>query len=208
MSASTLPPPSLFRFGPLQIAYDGDLIRPRAWTIEQSRWAIELHDAGLPDGEILELCAGVGHIGLVAARETGRRIVQVDDNDDACGFARLNATAANVTSDVRCARMCVALRPDERFPLILADPPYVPSDQVEDHPDDPGHAIDGGPDGLDLARTCLDVAAAHLAPGGAVLLQLGGAHQARALCDHAHQRGLTCIETREYAPDRALLLLR
>ena len=207
MSASTLPPPSLFPFGTLQIAYDGDLLRPRPWTIEQSRWAIELLPT-VPDGPVLELCCGAGQIGLVVGHETGRSLVQVDDHDDACGFARINATNAGVTSDVRCARIETALRDGERFPMILADPPYVPTEDTDEHPDDPQHAIDGGADGLDVARLCLDVAARHLAPGGAVLLQLGGAHQARALCDHAHGRGLTCVETREFAADRAVLLLR
>jgi release factor glutamine methyltransferase len=48
-------------------------------------------------------------------------------------------------------------------------------------PDDPLSAIDGGTDGLDIARACLDVIAAHLAPGGAAVLQLGTAAQAETL---------------------------
>jgi methylase of polypeptide subunit release factors len=200
MSASTLPSPALFPFGPLQIAYDGDLLRPRAWTIEQSRWAIDLAPA-LPDGPILELCCGAGQIGLLVGHETGRPLVQVDDHDDACGFARINARNAGVESDVRCARLTTAVRDGERFPIILADPPYIPTGETDEHADDPEHAIDGGRDGLDVARTCLDVARRHLAPGGAILLQLGGADQAEAL-------GIGDEERREFAPDRTVVLLR
>jgi len=200
MSASTLPPPSLFPFGPLQIAYDGDLLRPRAWTIEQSRWAIELEPT-VPAGPILELCCGAGQIGLVAAHATGRPIVQVDDVDEACAYAAINARAAGVDSDVRCARLTTALRDGERFPLVLADPPYVPSGETDRFDDDPDHAIDGGPDGLDVARTCLDVARRHLAPGGAIVLQLGGVDQQTTL-------GLEGCEHREFADDRVLVLVR
>jgi len=207
MSSSTLPTPSMFPFGPVEIAFDGAVLEPRAWTIEQSRWAVELHTA-VPDGPVAEMCCGAGQIGLVVGVETGRPLVQVDDHEDACGYARRNAAVAEVASDVRHAPLDEAFEEGELFPIILADPPYVPSDETGKHSDDPEHAIDGGPDGLDVARECLDVAARHLAPGGVVLLQLGGAHQAEALCGHATSVGLTCVETREFAPDRAVLLLR
>ena len=42
-------------------------------------------------------------------------------------------------------------------------------------------AIDGGDDGLDVARACLAVVATHLAPGGAAILQLGTTGQVEAL---------------------------
>jgi release factor glutamine methyltransferase len=44
--------------------------------------------------------------------------------------------------------------------------------------DDPITAIDGGPDGLALARASLDVARRHLAPAGVMLLQLGSLDEA------------------------------
>ena len=207
MTAPVLPTPSSSRFGGLQIAHAGDLLEPRAWTIEQARWAVELH-ADAPAGAVLELCCGAGQIGLAVGAETKRPLVQVDVHDGACCYAALNAANAGVVSDVRCACITSALREDERFPMILADPPYVPTDEIGLHPDDPPHAIDGGCDGLELARLCLDVAAAHLAPAGVVLLQLGGLHQAEALRAHAEGQGLRCVETRGFGVDRAVLLLR
>ena len=70
--------------------------------------------------------------------------------------------------------MDAVLRPEERFALVLADPPYIPSTDTGTFPEDPLSAIDGGDDGLDLARLCLSVAATHLAAGREVLLQLLG----------------------------------
>ena len=53
-------------FGGLAIAYDARVLSPRTWTLHQSLWALELLEQ-LPDGPILELCAGAGQIGLAVA---------------------------------------------------------------------------------------------------------------------------------------------
>jgi methylase of polypeptide subunit release factors len=195
------------RFGPVAVAYDDDVLVPRPWTIEQSRWAAALLD-DLPAGPVLELCAGAGQIGLVAAVESGRDLVQVDVDERACAYARRNADRAGVTSDVRCGDLEQALTDGERFPLVLADPPYVPSDEVDQHPDDPRGAIDGGPDGLDIARACLGIAAVHVLDDGAVLVQLGSPEQADRLRPDAAAHALEIVEVRTVAGKGALALLR
>jgi release factor glutamine methyltransferase len=107
----------------------------------------------------------------------------VDANPVACDFARANALAAGIADrvEVREGRLESALGDDELFALVIADPPWVPREMTWHFPDDPLSAIDGGTDGLDIARACLDVIAAHLAPGGAAVLQLGTAAQAETL---------------------------
>lgn len=194
------------RFGPVEVAYDDGVLVPRQWTIEQSRWGQALL-RNLPEGRVLELCAGAGQIGLVVAVETGRALVQVDLDPRACTFARGNAERAGVTSDVRCDDLRLALAADERFPFVLADPPYVPSDEVEALPEDPKVAIDGGADGLDVARICIGVAAAHLLDGGLVLLQLGSSEQADLLRPTAADLGLETVEVRTVAGAGALVLM-
>lgn len=168
-------------FGGLLIAFDARLLEPRPWTEAQSRWATELL-RGLPAGPVLELCSGAGHIGLLAVAGTGRRLVCVDIEPVAAGFALRNARAAGLDVECRIGRAAEVLAPAERFPLIIADPPWVARAQVGRFPQDPVHAIDGGPDGLDIARECLAAIAAHLAPGGVALLQLApGDEQADAV---------------------------
>jgi methylase of polypeptide subunit release factors len=153
-------------FGRLRVTYDSAVLRPRPWTLVQSEWAAEL-SAELPEGPILELCAGAGHIGLHAALVTGRRLVQVDGDPGATRLAAQNAAAAGVTDyEIRCARIVDAAQPGEVFPLIVADPPYIPSADVGQFPDDPPFAIDGGEDGLGRIRDCLAVAETHLAVDG------------------------------------------
>lgn len=169
-------------FGSLQITFDDSVLRPRDWTTAQSHWASELLP-GLPPGAVLELCAGAGQIGLLAVAGTDRSIVCVDASEAASDFTRANAHAACMASrvEVRNARLEDAIRPDESFPLIIADPPWVPQHETGRFPDDPLTAIDGGDDGLDVARACLRVIHDHLAADGSALLQLGTAEQVQLL---------------------------
>ena len=90
--------------------------------------------------------------------------------------------------EVREARLETALADDEVFPVVIADPPWVPRSETGQFPEDPLSAIDGGDDGLDVARACLRVVAEHLAPGGSAVLQLGTVAQAPAL---AHEECFT-----------------
>jgi release factor glutamine methyltransferase len=175
-------PRSSLRFGTLTIEYDEQVLVPRPWTELQSQWAAELLAEAGP-GPVLELCCGAGHIGLLAAVLADRDLVAVDLNPAACDFTRHNAIGAQHEhrTEVREGRLEEVVRPGERFALVIADPPWVPSDDVGRFPEDPSLAIDGGDDGLSLARACLAAAQGHLPPGGSVLLQLGDDAQAAAL---------------------------
>ncbi|MBA4609647.1 class I SAM-dependent methyltransferase [Aeromicrobium sp. Marseille-Q0843] len=194
-------------FGGRPIGHDERVLTPRPWTEAQSLWARELLDA-VPLGPVLEVCAGAGHIGLLAVADTGRHLVQVDADLHACVWASRNARVWGVDSDIRHGAMAEALMPDERFALIIADPPYLPSDGVGEFPEDPLTAIDGGSDGLDLARECLTVIGRHLIRGGAALLQLRDEAQGRDLAADAAACGLTIDESRQFDGGAVLLLRR
>ena len=53
-------------FGHLPVVFDARVLRPRPWTVAQSRWAAELMRTTPASACVLELCAGAGHIGLLA----------------------------------------------------------------------------------------------------------------------------------------------
>lgn len=165
-------------FEGLSIAHDDRVLTPRPWTALQSRWAAELAAAARP-GPMLELCCGAGHIGLLAVALARRPLIAVDLDAVACDFARANATAAGLAQliEVRQGDLATALLPGERFPIVIADPPYIPSSGTTRWPEDPLLAIDGGLDGLDLARRCLTAAAPHLDEDGDLLLQLADGAQ-------------------------------
>jgi release factor glutamine methyltransferase len=198
-------------FGPLVVRYDARVLTPRPWTLLQSRWAAELATQAAA-GPILEMCAGAGQIGLAAAALTGRALVQVEADPVAAGYAATNAALTGLADqvEVRNGRIDTALATGERFPIILADPPYLPSADVARWPDDPASAIDGGVDGLDLVRVCLQVTRKHMAPGGALLLQVAGETQALAVIAHLERTadlGLTHRKTRHHDRNRAVMLL-
>ncbi len=201
----------LIEFGSLSIQYDERVLRPRRWTTAQSAWASALlRDA--PDGPVLELCSGVGHIGLLAMVGQSRPLVLVDSSRIACDHAAANVERAGLASpvDIRCGPMDEQIGEEERFALIIADPPWVRSEDIADHADDPDHAIDGGSDGLDLARTCLEIIGTHLADGGSAVLQLGNLGQVAAISDHVADRpdlGLRLVEHRSYEGRGVLVLL-
>ncbi len=167
------------RFGPIAVDYDDRVLAPRPWTLAQSRWAADLAGVAAP-GPILELCAGAGQIGLAAAVLADRDLIQVEADPVAAAYAVENAARAGRADrvEVRTARLEDALRPGEVFPVLLADPPYLPSAEVPHWPEDPTTAIDGGGDGLAVTRRVLTVARDHLIGGGHLLLQVAGAAQA------------------------------
>lgn len=187
-------------FHGLTIRFNGEVLEPRPWTAAQSVWAAELL-LDTPPGPVLELCAGVGHIGLGAIRDTTRELVMVDFSPVAQRFAHENAAANGLASqvDFRLARMEEALDAAERFGLIIADPPWVPSTDTSRFPADPLSAIDGGDDGLDLARTCVDLIDQHLTDDGSALLQLGNITQVERIAEHAADLGTVTVgETRSF----------
>jgi methylase of polypeptide subunit release factors len=197
-------------FGPLTLTYDETVLEPRPWTLAQSQWAAELLREDTA-GPLLELCCGAGQIGLAAAALSGREVVLVDASTEACELARRNVESAGLEGacHVRHGPMDQVLTDDEMFVLVLADPPYLPSTDTFLFPDDPTHAVDGGHDGLELARTCLDVAARHTEPGASVLLQLRDLAQAEAFARELHDsHPLTHVETRVLDPRGAVLHLR
>ncbi len=68
--------------------------------------------------------------------------------------------------------------PAGAFDLILSNPPYIPSHEIEAlEPDvrlhEPRAALDGGLDGLDAYRALAGLLPGLLRPGGAALLELG-----------------------------------
>lgn len=198
-------------FDGLDVAYDARVLRPRPWTGLQSRWAArQLRHS--PDGPVLELCAGVGQIGLLTIQREPRPLVMVDESQVACEYARMNADAAGLGALVEVRRGCVttAVAPWESFALILADPPWVRHSDLICFPDDPVSAIDGGDDGLRVAWQCLLTIDRHLMDGGSALLQLGSEEQVvqveRHLREHTSRLGI--VEHRVVSGHGALVHLR
>jgi len=85
-------------------------------------------------------------------------------------------------------------RLEHRVDVLLANAPYVPTGEIDMMPSEardhePRVALDGGADGLDVARRVVAVAPRWLAPGGVLLVETSG-RQAPALVDAVAAVGL------------------
>lgn len=127
---------------------------------------------------VVDLCCGSGAIGAaVAGQVTGAALWCVDLDPAAVACARSNVEPLGGTAlqgDLD-GPLPPALR--GRVDVLLASPPYVPSGEVRLMPPEarlhePPGALDGGPDGLDIARRVVTIAPAWLGPGGAVLVEV------------------------------------
>lgn len=194
-------------FGGLTIAFDDRVLRPRSWTLAQSLWAAELMSTA-PAGAVLELCCGAGHIGLASIASTDRSLVCVDLDVTAVEYCLVNARAAGLGErvEVRFGHLDHVVADTEAFGVIIADPPWVPAAETGRFPEDPLVAIDGGNDGLDVARACLRVFEKHLATDGSAVLQVGSTHQMDELAHWVHRRGhIRATEHRVY-PGQGVLV--
>lgn len=181
--------------GRLEIRWDPRILEPRPWTVEQSRWAARLLTE-LPEGPVLELCSGAGHIGLATVCGSRRQLVCVDVDPVATTYAEQNAARNGLAGTVvaRTGTIQDTAADTERYVLVIADPPWVPSAETGRFPEDPLRAIDGGEAGTDLAVACARTAAAVLVPEGLLLLQVGSEDQVDAVV--AASPGLVEVERR------------
>jgi methylase of polypeptide subunit release factors len=190
--------PERVLFGGLDIVFDARVLRPRPWTVAQAQWAAELLTQ-LPPGPVLELCCGAGQIGLAAVHRARRELVCIDVNPIAAVYTSINAQLARLGAEVdaRVGRIEDVLLDEERFPLIIADPPWVSTAETGRYPDDPIVAIDGGTDGLSIAQESLRAIERHLSEAGLALIQLGSVAQVDALMS-VGSGSLRFLEVRSY----------
>ncbi len=128
---------------------------------------------------ILDLCTGSGCLAILAAmRFPGAIVDAVDLSADALAVARRNVEEHGLADRVHLLQgdLYAPLK-GRRYDLIIANPPYVAEEVVEDFPPEyaaePRLAHAGGEDGLDLVRAILEGAPAHLAEGGGLLCEIG-----------------------------------
>jgi release factor glutamine methyltransferase len=85
------------------------------------------------------------------------------------------------------------------FDVIVSNPPYIRTADIESlsrevRGHEPYGALDGGADGLGAYRTLCAQAPAHLAPGGALIVEVGH-DQADAVADLMEAAGLNVVKS-------------
>lgn len=170
-----------FRY--LELAVGPGVFVPRPETEQVVQWVIDAIRAERWTAPLLvDLCAGSGTIALALANEVPGAVVHAVERDPvALEWLRRNAATQVAAGDlaVRLHLGSVLGALPElagAVHLVASNPPYLPvgdaaglAPEVRDH--DPGLALYGGPDGLDVVREVEQTARRLLRPGGLVVVE-------------------------------------
>ena len=129
---------------------------------------------------ILDLCTGSGCLAIIAAHQFPDAFVDATDiSAQALEVALRNVTEHGLTDrlNLHQGNLYDPLPVLARYDLIICNPPYVNSQSMlklpAEYQHEPTLALAGGTDGMDLVRTILEQAPAHLNDQGILLLEIG-----------------------------------
>lgn len=179
-------------FYDLEFEVTPDVLIPRPETellleaaLEWSRARPAAQEAAL---DVVDIGTGSGALAVSFARHWPQaRMTAIDASPAALAVARRNAARWPAAQPIRFLQgdlLSPALALGLRFDLVMANLPYIPTDEAAALPVsrwEPMLALDGGPDGLLLVRRLLDMLPDALRPGGLALLEIGAGQGAAAL---------------------------
>lgn len=166
--------------GEFRFYVDERAIVPRSYIAELLRddvapWIAKPENVGAA----LDLCTGSGCLAVLLAHSFPRAAIDAADiSRDALKVARRNVADYRLQNRIRLiASDLFAALAGRRYDLIVANPPYVRTAAMRrlprEHRHEPRLALAGGRDGLDAVRIILSEAAAHLKPGGLLVVEVG-----------------------------------
>jgi release factor glutamine methyltransferase len=177
----------------LDLLVDSRVLIPRPETellVERAlsfarRWETpRIADVGTGSGAIaIGLAVALSQTELSQAKLPKAAIYALDSSPDALEVARQNAVRNGVAERITFLEGDLLAPLPAPVDLIVANLPYVTEDAYAALPPgirdyEPRGALVAGPDGLDAIRRLLQTARPHLAPGGAILLEIGAAQGA------------------------------
>ena len=166
-----------------EVTRDVLIPRPDTETLVENVLQLARHQSGMESPRVLDLCTGSGCIaGAIAHHLKSAVVTATDISPAAVKVARHNIELLGLADRVIVEagdlyEPLSAMVDVQPFNLIVANPPYIPTAQIEtldrsvrDY--EPLAALDGGLDGLVIHRRILQGASARLASGGRVYLEI------------------------------------
>lgn len=183
----------------LQMGEAGLIPRPDSETLIEAVLA-RRSDRSLPL-RVLDLGTGTGCLLLAVLSEYPKASgLGIDIAPEAVALATGNAARLGLEDRASFRQGDWAFGIEERFDLVLSNPPYIPSNDIAGlEPEvarfEPLLALDGGVDGLDAYCRIAAALPTLLAPDGLAVLELG-AGQASAVAGCLEKAGLRVVELR------------
>jgi ribosomal protein L3 glutamine methyltransferase len=139
---------------------------------------------GNPDevADILDLCTGSGCLPIMLADAfPNARIDAIDISADALAVAQRNVEDYDLQDRITLIESDLyATLPKKKYDLIISNPPYVNAGSMaklpEEYRREPGIALAGGIDGMDLVRKIVAGAAQRLNKNGVLMVEIGNEH--------------------------------
>ena len=165
--------------GEFRFYVDERVIIPRSYIAELLR--DELYPwigDDQPVATALDLCTGSGCLAILLALAFPDAEVDATDlSADALEVAARNVAEYELQNRVRLTHGDLFAGLTGRYDLIVSNPPYVNRESMEDLPQEyraePQLALAGGEDGLDIVRSLLAQAGAHLSERGILIVEIG-----------------------------------
>ncbi len=155
-----------------------------------------LAERGLPAPLALDLCAGSGCVGLgLCSLYPSVKVKALELQEEAFSYLKENvARYPDYSVEAIQADVLTSARVfDERFDLILSNPPYIPSGDMdglmEEVKREPKMALDGGQDGLSYYRVIVSEWLPKLTVGGMAAVEVG-IGQAQQVAEMFQKAGL------------------
>lgn len=125
----------------------------------------------------LDMCTGSGCIAVaLAVKFPNARVLAVDISEQALQVAQQNIRKHKVHERVQLLQSNLWEEVMGTFDLIIANPPYIPTQNLDgltrEVHHEPRLALDGGADGYEVTRPLCQAADSFLNPGGLLALEL------------------------------------
>lgn len=174
-------------FRDIRINVDKRVLVPRPETEELAGLAAAFLKTRKGPLSAMDYGAGSGAIGLWLAKEfPGLRLKAVEKSARALACAAENAAALGLAGRMEFIQASTLETVGGTVDLIVSNPPYIPTRVIPglapEVLSEPRMSLDGGGDGLDVARMLVNLAPSKLKKGGALILELSGG-QAKKLMD-------------------------
>ena len=124
---------------------------------------------------VLDIGTGSGAIAISIKKNADVSVSAVDISEDALSLAKENAKMNE--AEISFIKSDLFENVSEKFDVILSNPPYIPTKDIEklekELSFEPECALDGGSDGLDFYRDIILDAKDHLNKNGLLMFEIG-----------------------------------